>query len=146
VANPAYQLTGAQYSATGAFGTAPFGTSPFGGSGYNPYDLPMFNIGGDDLRETRRRKVARIVHRRSGMVVSARTLDYARVWTAQHAVVTQDDLDVLWVYCNAGTFDLLPAGDPSNTIPVLWVDAEFNPQYLSPGKYSLSYTIEEVIT
>jgi hypothetical protein len=144
MSHPAFQLISDRWSSTGAFGTAPFGTSPFGGEDWPPTALPRIHMTSDNLTRVLSRNVARIVHKRQGQTVSARTFTSWGVWRCAFVAITEAKLDELWVFCQAGVFRLLPTGDPGTYYTVYWDDQDFRPDYLGNGKYSISFTIEEV--
>jgi hypothetical protein len=142
---PAFQLTGTQSTASGAFGSAAFGTSPFGGNMYAALDVPEYHLGSDDLTESHHRAAGRIVHQRHGLTVSVRQFATTRRWAVRHSVLAEAKLSELRAFFDAGSFNFLQTGDPSNPTYVRWVGDQFAPEYLSPGKYTLSYEIEEIL-
>lgn len=144
MSNPAFQLIELRTSVSGAFGTAPFGTSPFGGNQWPPFELPRVQLGSDNLKRTIRHGVGDIVHRKHGQVVSARKAADWGVWSVNYKVILEPALDELWVFCQARVFKLLPSGDTGSFVKVYWTDTKFDPQLLGNGKYTLSFTIEEV--
>jgi len=143
---PASQLSADRFSSAGGFGVAPFGISPFGGEDWPPTTLPTITLGSDDLTRILARNVADIVHTRRGQPVSVRPFSNWAAWRVQHTMLTEAQLDELWVFCQVRVFRLLPAGDPGTYYTVYWTDGDFKPEPMGNGLYSLSYTLEEVAT
>jgi len=145
MSNPAYMISGGRYGTTATFGTTAFGTTYFGGSGYVPDEVPTFNLGGDDLAESRRKVASEIVLQRNGIPVSVRPIATRRRWRVQHNALTAAQVELLQDYFEARTFELLPAGDRGNSVVVRWVETDFSPNQIKSGLFSLSYEIEEMI-
>lgn len=141
---PAFQLIGDRF-ATSAFGTSAFGTSPFGGSAYEAYTLPTFHLGSDDLTQSYRKAAGEIVHVREGLPVSVRPYATVRRWAVNFAVIDATKIEDLQEFFSARTFKLLPSGDPDIYYTVRWVGTEFAPSLIRPGKYALSFEIEELL-
>jgi len=58
--------------------------------------------------------------------------------------MSEADVDILQDYFEEGTFYLQPTGDPDTTITVNWVGDDFNPVYIAPDQYRLTFELEEV--
>lgn len=140
---PAFQLATARYG-NGAFGTDAFGTSAFGGSEWPPVTLSL-HLPGDDLSFDGRQKSAKIEHRRLGILVGVRTFATARVWRVLMQGKTEDDVDELKPFHEAGEFYLLQDDDETGRrVLVSWI-GEFEPQHHQGGWYDFDFQIEEVL-
>lgn len=146
MSGPAFQLTGTRFTPASAFGISEFGTSPFGGSAQVVYEIPPYHLGSDDLTETYRRQMAEIVHERLGIPVSVRPWTKIKRWAVNFNSVDESELDELQTYFEARVFRFLPDSGVKAYYTVRWVDVEFRPSYIKPGKYSLSFEIEEVLS
>ncbi len=144
MSQPAFQLIEDRWAESGAWGTAPFGTSPFGGSSWPPSELPRIHMTSENLKRLLSRRLADIVHTRRGQVVSVRPFNNWGVWRVSFVMLTEAQLDELWVFCQARTFRLLPTGDPGTYYTVYWTNQDFRPEYVGNGQYNLTFEIEEV--
>jgi len=146
MANPGFQFKGDLYSGTGGFGTSAFGEAPFGGTGFPPVEIPIMQIGSDDLRESRREFVSTVKHERYGHTVAERSYSRARVWEVVYRAASIADLELMRPFFRVRSFYLLPnADDVTNQIDVAWVEKDFSPRFVSSGVYGIKFTIEELI-
>ena len=143
MSQPCLQLI-ATRGAAAPFGTAPFGTAPFGGQRWAPVTMPRVALGSGNLTRLLDRRVSDVVHTRRGQPVSVRPAANWGLWEVRLPLVLEADLDALWVFCAARVFRLLPTGDPATYFTVYWQSGDFRPTPLGNGKYSLTFTLEEV--
>ena len=144
MAGPAFQLHDGE-AVTGEYGTSPYGQEPYGGSASTPYVLPTLQVPSDDLSDTSRRHLGRVVHRRYGVPVGSRVAYVQRRWFVVLEAVTEDVISELALYFEANNFRLLPDADGDAYIPVVWVEGDFEPQRLRGPFWNISFTIEEII-
>ena len=145
MSTPAFQLIGGRFADSNGFGLSDFGTDPFGGSDWAAYPLPTYHLGSDDLQQTYRKGAAEVVHTRLGAPVSVRAWTTFKRWRVNFNMIEETEISDIQDYFEARTFKLLPSGDPDISVTVRWVGREFAPDYISPGRYSLAFEIEEVL-
>jgi len=144
MSSPAFRLREDRFDASGAYGNEDFGTAVFGGQDWPAFELPTYHLGSDDLQEEHSITASEIIHYRLGVPVSIRPYgESVRAWRVDFAVIDEADIPDVKVFFLARVFDLLPHGEPLESIRVHWVGTTFHPVYLSPGKYSLSFKIQE---
>ncbi len=141
-----FQIIESRFDGSGAFGLDEFGSFPFGGGEWPVDQLPIMQLGSDDLRESRREFVSEVAHERFGHTIAARVWTRARRWTVNFNAVSAETVEVLRIYFRVRLFYLLPdTADPSNRFEVRWSQTEFAPRYVAPGLYSLTFDLEEVL-
>ena len=144
MSQPAFQMIGDQHATSGAFGTAPFGTAHFGGQDWLPVELPTYHLGSDDLQESHRVKASEVIHYRHNIPVSVRSYGGpVRLWDVNFKAINESALPSLKAFFLARVFNLLPTGSAADITRVHWLGVEFRPAYVSPGVYSLAFSIQE---
>ena len=144
MSKPAFRMRGDRFTASEGYGVSPFGTAPFGGSIYSAQELPTYHLGSDDLQQDHNVSIGEIVHYRHGIPVSVRVYGVAlRKWKVNFAVIDESSLAMLKDFFTVRVFDLLQFGNTGSSIRVHWLGTSFRPAYLMPGKYSLSFSIQE---
>jgi len=146
MSQPAFQLIDDRFGTAAPFGTAAYGTTPYGGEDWAPAELPRIHMTSENLTRLLSRRVADIVHTRQGQPVSVRPFSSWGIWRVAFVAITEAQLDVLWVFCQARVFKLLPAGDAGSFFTVYWTNQEFRPEFLGNGLYNLTFEIQEVAT
>ena len=144
MSSPALQLIADRWASSGAWGTSAWGTAPWGGQDWEPVTVPKVALGSDSLEQVNHRKLADVILYRDGQPVSVRPRAAWGTWRVTLVLVDQATMDALWVFCQARVFYLLPTGDPDTALTVFWQDQEFAPQPMAPGKFSISFTLEQV--
>jgi hypothetical protein len=144
MAGPAFQLHDGG-AVTGEYGTSPYGQEPYGGSASTPYMLPALQVPSDDLSAEHQRYVGRVVHRRYGIPVGSRVAYSQRRWHVNLEAVTEDVINALRSFSEAGSFRLLPDADQDDYITVMWSKNEFAPKRLRGPLWSITFEIEEVV-
>lgn len=139
----AFQLADDRFS-SGLFGTDAFGTSAFGGTAWAPLTLEL-HLPGDDLSFDGRQHAAKIEHRRLGLLVGVRTFASGRLWRVVMQGKTQDEVDDLRPFHEAGEFYLLQDDDETGRrVLVSWL-GDFDPVNQTGGWYDFDFQIEEII-
>ena len=141
----AFQLKGDRFPAA-TYGTTAYSSSAFGGSSWDAETFPYLQLGSDDIRKNLRKKRAGITHERFGLIVASRDWAIVREWTVRINVAPESFFEDLRTYFEARSFYLIQNSESgSETIPVVWVDPEFRPFYVAPGKYGIEFAIQEEI-
>lgn len=141
---PAYQLIGNRYPGSGALGTSPLGLAPLGGSAYPIYTVPALYLGSDDLAKRLRTDDVGPRHERYGVVVGQRRWAKIGRWHVVHRGLTEAQGLELSVFADAGTFYLLPTGNPMQSArTVRWIGRQFDLRQVRGGRYTLEYDLEE---
>lgn len=112
--------------------------------GEMPVRLPTYHLGSDDLLKELPGVSVDIEVQRYGVPISIRQWRELRRWRVNFNSVTEAQVGVLRPFWAARTFRFLPGGDPNIYVSIRWVDKGFEPDYIKPGYYSLSFVIEEV--
>lgn len=140
----AYQLRGGRFATSGAWGASYWGTAPWGGQQFPIVPIPAVGLGSDDLTRTNAYGIADIVLTRNGQTIAVRPYSSWPVWRVVHPKVSAAELAVLWQFCEARVFNLLPQGTADLVHVVYWVGAQFRPVPIGPDSFSLEYTLEKV--
>ena len=106
--------------------------------------LPSSSISGDDPAQNWSQKAGDIVHARNGQTISARAWVSVKTWNLTMPIVTTSQLTNMRSYWDDRVFYLRPTGSTSFKFTVRWV-GDFNPQYVSPGIYSLEIPLEQTL-
>ena len=102
-------------------------------------------IGSDDLESAGRVLGATVNLERNGVTISSRNWTTLSKWTINYNGTSWATVNAFRPFFIAKTFIMQPYGTAFVQYTVRWVDPEFRPVYISPGVYSLNFTIEEVV-
>lgn len=116
-------------------------------SGASPADITLVNpqVGGDALTGYRR-SASDVTLMRNGAPISVRNWKTLRRWNFNYNAIASAGVTDLYDYFQARVFKYQPTGSALVEYTVRWVETEFRPAQIKPGYFSLSFTIEEVVT
>ena len=116
-------------------------------SGASPADLTIEapQIGGDPIVNYSERS-ADVELSRNGVPISVRRWTGKRRWTFSYNAVAGSYISSLREYFQARVFTYQPTGSSSIEFNVRWVGSDFLPAQTAPGYWSLTFTIEEVVS
>ena len=116
-------------------------------SGATPTDLTLENpqVGGDPLVNYSERS-ADIELSRNGVPISVRRWTGKRRWTLSYNAVSSSYISSLREYFQARVFGYQPTGSAAIEFTVRWVGSDFLPVQVTPGYWSITFTIEEVVS
>ena len=106
--------------------------------------LPGVSVSGNNPALNWSQKAGDIVHQRNGQTISARTWASVNTWNLVMPAVTTSELTQIRAYWDDRVFYIRPTGSAGFRFTVRWV-GDFNPQYISPGLYSLEIPLEETL-
>lgn len=110
------------------------------------FTLPEAHLGSDDVIAELPRRAGRIETTRNGLVISSRVWKSVRKWRFRYNRISAANVATLRTFFNFGTMILCPYDVLAIQHVVRWVDDEFSAEYVSPGYYSMDFTLEEVIS
>lgn len=108
------------------------------------YKLPDAQLGSDDPSDIYHQTAGEIVHSRLGIPVSVRPWVTNDKWRYNLNMTTELAVATLKIFFDRRVFYLQPTSVDTLQYLVRWVESEFIAEYIKPGFYSISFTLEKV--
>lgn len=108
--------------------------------------LPAQGAGGDSFTDTKAAFASDIEHKRLGVTIGLRPWKNTKRWRCKYRGLPDTTIAALKTFFDLRVFILMPYDFNILTSNVRWVESSFEPTYNSPDNYSISFTIEEVVS